>query len=158
MKRGISLLMLAAVAATFTFAQEGTTEAKKEAAPAKAEAKTVTMKGYVVDQMCAKGFLKKENFMQKAAAHPQECALDEACAASGYGIFSDGKWFTFDDAGSKQAKTLIEKSKREKELMFEVSGKVDGGTIAVASIKETSMEKKNEEKSEGKKESREHKY
>ena len=135
MNRVLSLVFAVLVAVAFCVAQE-----KAETTPPKATKDTVTMKGYVVDQMCAKGFLKKDNFMQKAAAHSQDCALEDDCAATGYGMFSDGKWYSFDEGGSKQAKALIEKSKRSKGLYFEVSGKLDGQTVTVASLKEATPE------------------
>ncbi|HUI65501.1 MAG TPA: hypothetical protein VL126_11730 [Bacteroidota bacterium] len=102
------------------------------------EAKPTVLKGYVVDQMCAMKMAKKENVMEKAEGHSRECALEDDCAASGYGIFSDGKYYKFDEKGSAKAKALIEKSKREKKLYFEVRGNVGDGTIDVASIKEAS--------------------
>lgn len=97
---------------------------------------TTTLKGYVVDQMCAKGMVKKENFTQKSPGHTKECALEDACAASGYGIFSEGKWYTFDEKGSGLAKSAIEKSSREKALYFEATGTLKGNMLAVASLKE----------------------
>ncbi|MEW6509331.1 MAG: hypothetical protein AB1428_00070 [Bacteroidota bacterium] len=106
-------------------------------ATAQTPAKVTTLKGYVVDQMCAKNMAKKENVMEKAAGHTKECALEESCAESGYGIFSEGKYYKFDDKGSVRAKDLIEKSKREKELAFEASGTLSGGTFTVTSLKET---------------------
>lgn len=137
MKNLCLLFVLFAVVAAGTTAQE-----KKSGA----EAKPVALKGYIVDQMCAKGMLKKDNPMQKAASHTKECALEESCAASGYGLFSDGKWYVFDDAGAKQAKGMIEKDKREKGLSYEVTGVLDGGTLTVASIKETKLDAKVEKK------------
>ena len=105
------------------------------------ETKPTTLRGYVVDQMCAKGFAKKTNSMEKAAAHTRECALEESCAASGYGIFSDGKYYKFDEKGSATAKGLIEKSKRAKGLYFEASGVLNDGTLTVASLKEATPAK-----------------
>jgi hypothetical protein len=97
---------------------------------------TTTLKGYVVDQMCGKGMEKKANFAEKAPTHTKDCALDEACAASGFGIYSDGKWYTFDEKGSAMAKAAIEKSKRETGLWFSATGKLTGTEFAVASLKE----------------------
>lgn len=131
MKRMASVLILAALVAAAAPGQE-----KKIAG------ESLKMSGYVVDQMCAKGIAKKANPMEKAAGHTKECALEEACAASGYGIFTGGKWLKFDSAGSKMAKEAIEKSKREKGLMFEVTGTIDGDVLAVSGLKETSPEKK----------------
>lgn len=139
MKHFVALLVIMACAAFAGIAQE-----KKADAPAGPA--TVTLKGYVVDQMCSKSMLKKDNPMLKAASHTKECALEDACAASGYGLFSEGKWYVFDEAGSAQARAAIEKGKREKGLAFEVSGKVDGNKLAVVSIKETTLETKTEKK------------
>ena len=94
------------------------------------------MKGYVVDQMCAKGMAKKDNFSEKAPAHTKDCAMEDACAASGYGIYSDGKWYTFDEKGSALAKAAIEKSPRESGLWFTATGTLKGTELAVASLKE----------------------
>src|SRR5512140_2293586 len=113
-----------------------TQEKKAEAAPA------VTLRGYIVDQSCAKGMAKKADPMTKAASHSKDCALEEACSATGYGIFSDGKLYTFDQEGSKKAKTLIENGKREKGLAFEVTGTLKGNVLTVASIKETTLSAK----------------
>jgi hypothetical protein len=143
-----------AVALALAFMTFGMTHAQDKTAPARAKAATV--KGYVVDAMCAKGFVSKPNPMAKAAAHTKDCALEESCSASGYGVFSDGKWIKFDDAGSKQAKASIENSKREKGLMYEVTGRMEGETFAVASLKEISPSKEPAPKKEGKADGHKH--
>ena len=101
----------------------------------------VTLKGYVVDQMCAGKMAMKDNAMEKAQGHSKDCALDDHCAASGYGIFSDGKYYKFDEKGSERAKGLIEKSQREKGLFFEAKGTVSEGTMALTSLKEATPPK-----------------
>jgi len=106
----------------------------------KSEAKAVTLHGYVVDAMCSKRMSKSDQAMQKAANHSKDCALEDGCSASGYGIFSGGKYYKFDNAGSKEARAMIEKSKREKGLLFDVTGTMKGQTFAVASMKESSAE------------------
>ena len=100
------------------------------------DTKPTTLKGYVVDQMCAGKMATKENAMEKAQAHTKDCALNDQCAGSGYGIFSGGKYYKFDEKGSATAKSLIEKSKREKGLYFEAKGTVGEGTMMVTSLKE----------------------
>ena len=139
MKKAFAAVLIGLVVTSLSLAQE------KTDAP-KATSDVVTLKGYVVDQMCAKGMAKKGNPMMKAMGHTKECALEDACAASGFGIFSDGKWVKFDADGDKLAKASIEKSKREKGLYFEVSGKMDGEKLAVSSLKESVEEKKAETK------------
>jgi hypothetical protein len=142
MKRALFLVLLSLFLAAWAIAQENTNAVQRDTAALKTDGKTVTLKGYIVDAMCAKGMVKKGDPMQKAAGHTRECALEDACAAAGYGIFSDGKWVKFDGAGDRQAKAAIEKTKREKGLMFEVRGTMEGDKLAVASIKEPAPERK----------------
>jgi hypothetical protein len=97
---------------------------------------TVALSGYVVDAMCAQGMLKKSDPMAKAAAHTRHCALEDDCASSGYGVFSDGKYYKFDEKGDKMAKELIEKTSTQKGIMVDVMGSMKGETLAVASVKE----------------------
>jgi hypothetical protein len=95
------------------------------------------LKGYLVDADCAKTMVTKDNPMEKAAAHTRECALMEGCAASGYGIVTEGKFLKFDVKGSRRAKELIEKSSRKDHLYSEVRGVKKGDGVTVTSIKET---------------------
>lgn len=108
------------------------------------ETSPVTLSGYVVDQMCAKGISKKTNVMEKAAAHTRQCTLEDGCSTSGYGIFSFGKYYAFDEKGSATAKTLLEKSKRTKGMYFEAVGQLVDGKLNVTALKEASPEKKAE--------------
>jgi len=101
----------------------------------------VEVKGYIVDAMCAKGMAKKDKPMEAAAKHTKECALEEGCAASGFGVFSDGKWYKFDEKGDALALELIKSSKTEKGMMVEVEGEMKGDVLAVAEIEEEPMMK-----------------
>jgi hypothetical protein len=103
-----------------------------------------TLKGYVVDAMCAKGMAKKDNPMEKAAAHTKACALEEACAESGFGVFSDGKWHKFDEKGDAMALELIKASKADKGIMVEVKGEPKGDVFAVSAIAEHTAMKSQE--------------
>ena len=105
------------------------------------DTKPTTLKGYVVDQMCAGRMAMKEDAMDKAAGHSKDCALDEHCAASGYGIFSGGKYYKFDEKGNATAKNLLGKSKREKGMYFEAKGTVGEGTMMLTSLKEATPPK-----------------
>jgi hypothetical protein len=137
----LNLSLFILLVAVLSFPQHAIAQEKKADAPAK-DASLMRLQGYVVDAMCAKGMAGKENIMKKAAAHTKTCALEDGCAAAGYGLFSDGKWYKFDDTGDKQAKAMIEKSTREKGLAFEVNGKMTDGKLAVASMKEIVLSSK----------------
>lgn len=102
-----------------------------------AKPKQTSLQGYVVDQMCAKSMAKKSDPMTRAAKHTKECALEEACAASGFGVFyGDGKWVKFDAEGDKLALEMFEKSTKANEFKAEVSGEMKGDRFVVASLKE----------------------
>lgn len=121
-------------------AAEAKVQAAKKEAEAKVEMKGTKLHGYVVDQMCAKSMAKKGNVMQKAAKHTKECALEEACASSGFGLFyDDGKWVKFDEKGDKLALAMLEKSKKENDFMADVVGEVKDGKMMVASVTESMM-------------------
>ena len=97
-----------------------------------AQAKKATLTGHLVDQMCG-GEMKDA---AKAAEHSKECALMDHCASSGFGVFANGKYVKFDAEGSKKAKALVEKTKKEKDLAIVAEGTLDGDTLTVASLKE----------------------
>jgi len=97
-----------------------------------AQGKKATLTGHLVDQMCG-GELKDA---AKAADHSKECALMDHCASSGFGIFADGKYVKFDSEGSKKAKELVEKTKKDKNITIVAEGTLDGDTLTVASLKE----------------------
>ena len=97
-----------------------------------AQGKKTTLTGHLVDQMCGGGVKDAA----KAADHSKECALMDHCAASGFGIFANGKYVKFDAEGSKKAKALVEKTKKEKDIAIVVEGTLDGDTLTVASLKE----------------------
>ncbi len=97
-----------------------------------------SLKGYLVDQMCASGMVKKgtEAAMAKAAKHTKECALEDMCMESGYGVMSNGKYYKFDKNGDKEALALVKKTDSKSNIMIEVSGTGTNKEFKVASIKE----------------------
>jgi len=92
--------------------------------------------GYIVDAMCAGGMMKKDDPMAQAAKHTKGCALEEACAESGYGVFSDGKYYKFDKAGDTMALALIKKSDTKAGMMVHVEGVMMDDVLKVVSIQE----------------------
>jgi len=106
-------------------------------AQAKTQKKDMVYKGYLVDKMCATGFTKSGDIKkatEKAKKHTKECALEENCKASGYGLIMDGKFHKFDESGDKLAVSYLMKTKRESNLVVQVKGTMDGDNINVASL------------------------
>ncbi len=130
MHRIIVVTLALLVGAALSYAQDTTNQKGSSAGEA------VTLSGYVVDAMCAQGIVKKGNVMERAAGHTKECALEDNCVASGYGVFSDGKYIKFDGHGDEMAQDLVQKSQKDKGITVEVTGTMEGDRLAVASIKE----------------------
>ena len=100
-----------------------------------AQGKKVIFTGYLVDQMCGAG-IKDAG---KAAEHTKECGLMDHCAATGYGIFAEGKFIKFDAEGSKKARTLLEKTKKEKDIQIIVEGTLNDDAMTVATLREKGL-------------------
>jgi hypothetical protein len=78
------------------------------------------------------------NCSTKAAAdpdsHTRECALK--CQARGYGVLTqDHKFLKFDAAGNSKIAQALKASDKRDHLRVDVTGEVQGDTLAVASIK-----------------------
>ena len=127
----IQQLMLVLLALVFTTATLS--------AQAKMDKKEMAYKGYLVDKMCATGFTKSGDVAKataKAKKHTKDCALEDHCQASGYGLVIDGKFHKFTSAGDKLALDYLNKTKREKDIYVAVSGTIKDGQIDVATIKD----------------------
>lgn len=135
----ISVVTLAVVLATFTL----TAQDKMDAMGKKSMAMAQMWKGYLVDKMCATGYVKDGDVAKantKGAKHTKSCALEENCMESGYGLIIDGKYVKFDQGGDKMAADFLNKSKKKDNFLVEVSGTKDGDLVKVKSIAEAKTE------------------
>ena len=103
-----------------------------------------TIRGILLDAKCSVNAEMRmvptpnphfEGGMLWAYTHTRECLLMPECQRSGYGVYGDEKFLAFDAAGNQKALTLIQTSKKQDDLMVEVTGEVQGGKIKVASLK-----------------------
>lgn len=101
-------------------------------------AKDKTWTGYLSDVGCGSGFAKKsaKAGLKEAMDHPKSCATKASCAAAGYGIYCDGKYYTLDKTGNQKAADWLKKTNKDKGLLVEVTGTMNGNTIAVTDLKE----------------------
>jgi hypothetical protein len=101
-------------------------------------AKDKSWTGYLSDVGCGSGFAKKpaKAGLKEAMDHPKSCAMKASCAAAGYGIYSNGKYYTFDKNGNQKAADFLKKTNKDKGLLVEVSGTMTGSTIAVTDLKD----------------------
>ncbi len=89
-----------------------------------------------MDATCGVAMAATPAAVARAARHTRVCALDEHCAAAGYGIVAAGKWVHFDARGDTLAKAVISASKRERGHYCEVRGTMKGDWLAVGSLRE----------------------
>jgi hypothetical protein len=67
-------------------------------------------------------------------AHTRACAMK--CAKAGYGILDkDGNYLKFDEKGNQEAAKLLQSTDKKDHLRVNVSGKKEGDTIKVDSLK-----------------------
>jgi hypothetical protein len=98
-----------------------------------------TYKGFLTDKMCGMSFTKSgdaKKATEKAKKHTKDCALEDNCKASGYGLVIGAKFHKFDDAGDKLALEYLNKTKKESNLVVQVKGTMDGDMINVTSLKD----------------------
>jgi hypothetical protein len=101
------------------------------------EAKETVFKGYLADKMCGSGFTKSGDpkiAAAKAKKHTRDCALEDNCQASGFGLIIGAKYHKFDGGGDKIALDYLQKSKKSNNLWVEVKGTANGDDINVVSI------------------------
>ncbi|MFQ3608093.1 MAG: hypothetical protein SNJ55_05610 [Chloroherpetonaceae bacterium] len=89
-----------------------------------------TLVGYLSDCQCGESL----ESVKMAAEHTKECCLMDACAKSGFGIYSGGKFIKFDPKGSDKAKNFLIALKQEKDLKVKVKGKMENDMFMLASI------------------------
>ncbi len=103
---------------------------------AQGAAKTVKLKGYLIDNMCA----KDGDDADDAAGHPTACAAMPNCAASGFALVEGKKLYKLDDAGNKLAADVIKETKTKKGLTVEAEGTLDGATLHVTKLSEVAAQ------------------
>ena len=93
----------------------------------------VKLSSYLVDTVCAADHVKDsaEAATKFAAEHTKECGLMEECVKGGYGVFSDGKWYPFDDKGNQLAKAILDKTQKKDHIKITVEGMKHDGKILV---------------------------
>jgi hypothetical protein len=97
-----------------------------------AQGQTQSLKGHLVDVMCASKHATEAEYIAK---HDKKCLLMDGCVKSGYSLVTaDGKVLKLDAKGNQLALDLIKKTDRASNWTVGVNGSVSGDTITVASI------------------------
>lgn len=98
-----------------------------------AQTKTASWEGYLVDKMCG-AKMTGEKGEAKAMKHTKDCALEDHCKASGFGIVTGGAYVKFTDASDAKAVKFLEGTKMESNIYVKVTGTMDGEKLNVTAI------------------------
>ena len=96
--------------------------------------KAVTLKGYVIDNMCATS--NKEKLGEFVKTHTKTCMLKASCLTSGYSIYSDGKLSKFNKESNSKIQEFLKKEDSKSEV--EISAESVGDELNLISIKNQS--------------------
>ena len=117
--------MLAVAAGSIAFAQ--------------GEPKTVKVKGYLIDNMCAGEPGEDKDYESDARGHALSCALMPHCAKTGFAVAEGKKLYVLDEAGNKLAGDALKATKApksQKGLLVEVEGTLEGSTLRATKLVE----------------------
>ena len=114
--------LLLALTAVFALAQDA--------------AKTVKLKGYLIDNMCAGSPGEDKDYAEEAKEHTAGCAAMPHCAASGFAVAEGRKLYKLDAAGNKLASEVFKATKVKKGVMVEVEGTIEGTTLHATKLVE----------------------
>ena len=77
--------------------------------------------GYVIPSACSTpGRIGASE--RHAKNHTTECALRESCEASGYGLWTEGRFLRFDTKGHEQALAYLKSTDRDDDNLVSVTG------------------------------------
>ena len=101
--------------------------------------KTVTIKGHLIDNMCAGEPGEDKDYEDEAKGHTLSCALMSHCHKSGFAVAEGRNLYKLDAAGNKLADRVLKTTKAaksQKGLLVEVEGTVEGTTLKATKITE----------------------
>jgi hypothetical protein len=93
-----------------------------------------TREGILVPAACTSSHETKS----AAEEHTTKCALERECVAAGYGLYLDGKFLAFDDAGDKTALKYFQETKKADQHLVRVTGDFSGKEIRVTNLEAAS--------------------
>ena len=110
---------------------------------AQEQAKTVKVKGYLIDNMCAGEPGEDKDYESEAKGHALSCALMPHCAKTGFAVAEGKKLYRLDDAGNRLAENALKAAKdpkSKKGLHVEVEGTLEGSTLKATKLTEVAAQ------------------
>jgi len=99
-------------------------------------AKTVKIKGYLIDNMCSGDPGEDKDYEAEAKGHTLSCALMPHCHKSGFAVAEGRKLYKLDDEGNKLADVALKATKGKKAMQVEVEGTLEGSTLKATKLTE----------------------
>jgi len=96
------------------------------------EAKTMLLKGYIVDNHCA-AKQTKDQMDSFIKAHSKGCTVSEPCAKSGFAIYANHKLYKFDKKSNEMISEFL--AKPDTQLLVAAEVKKEGNEVRLISIK-----------------------
>jgi hypothetical protein len=96
------------------------------------EAKTMMLKGYIVDNHCSgkQTQAQRDGFIK---AHSKGCAMSEGCMKSGYSIYSNHRLYKFDKKSNEKVVEFLRQP--DTSLLVAAEVKKSGREVKLISIK-----------------------
>ncbi|MCB4791820.1 MAG: hypothetical protein LHV68_08030 [Elusimicrobia bacterium] len=96
-----------------------------------AKSKPITVKGYILDNVCIK--LNQKDLPGCAAKHTKECALTPACYESGYAVYTDeGKLIPLSKKATAKTRAYLKNTESSIKVM--ISGEKSGKYLDIITI------------------------
>ena len=104
------------------------------AAMAAAGGKKQTLSGHLVDILCSSEHASEGEAF--GAKHSKECLQMPDCVQSGYAVLTaDKQVIKFDAKGNEETRKQLASLAKQKDIRVSVTGRVEGDTIQVASLR-----------------------
>jgi hypothetical protein len=110
---------------------------------AQGESKTVKVKGYLIDNMCAGEPGENKDYESEAKGHALSCSLMPHCAKTGYAVAERNKLYVLDEAGNRMAEAVLRAAKdpkSQKGLLVEVEGTIEVSTLKATKLTEVAAQ------------------
>ena len=110
---------------------------------AQEQSKTVKVRGYLIDNMCAGEPGEDKDYESEAKGHALSCAMMPHCHKTGFAVAEGRKLYVLDADGNRLAESALRAAKdpkSKKGLHVEVEGTLEGSTLKATKLTEVAAQ------------------
>ena len=107
------------------------------------ESKSIKIKGYLIDNMCAGSPGEDKDYEAEAKGHSLSCSMMPHCHKTGFAVAEGKKLYVLDADGNKLADAALKAAKdpkSKKGLHVEVEGTLEGSTLKATKLTEVAAQ------------------